>query len=298
MDLRTRKKVFFTIAFYAEEYEKNINPTDTFLSELTSKGVDVFTFVERSWCCPISNPPTYWKKTKDNVGMLEIKDFKTWWNSIGKKTRNMIRKAEKSGITVAVMKPDKKLIDGVWKIYNETPIRQGNVFSHYGQSLKSVAWNVHRFEKDSVFIVASTEDQIVGFIQIVNGDNINIISQILSMQKYWNRAVNNALLAKAVEVCASEGERWLMYGRIGNHPSLDKFKESNGFVKFPTNRYYVPITWMGSVAVRLGLHKEFQDVLPQWLKNGLPQWLKSRLITGSKLREMKKTRLKDRLENN
>jgi len=89
------------------------------------------------------------------------------------------------------------------------------------------------------------------------------------MQKHWDKAVNNALLAKAVEVCASKGEGWLMYGRIGNHPSLDRFKESNGFVKFPITRYYVPITWKGKVAIRLGLHREFKDALPQPLKGPL-----------------------------
>ena len=80
---------------------------------------------------------------------------------------------------------------------------------------------------------AYLEGELVGFIQILYGDNIAIISNILSLQVHWDKSVNNALLAKAVEVCASKGERWLMYGRIGNHPSLDKFKENNGFVKVP-----------------------------------------------------------------
>ena len=94
--------------------------------------------------------------------------------------------------------------------------------------------------KNSTFIGAYLQEELVGFIQLVHGDNIVVVAQILSMQKHWDKAVNNALLSKAVEVCASKGERWLMYGRIGNHPSLDKFKESNGFVKFPITRYYVP----------------------------------------------------------
>jgi hypothetical protein len=89
------------------------------------------------------------------------------------------------------------------------------------------------------------------------------------MQKYRDKAVNNALLAKAVEVSASKGQRWLMYGRFGNHPSLDRFKESNGFVNFPLRRYYIPLTWKGGVAIRLGLRREFQDALPQSLKYSL-----------------------------
>ena len=180
----------------------------------------------------------------------------------------MVRRAEKSGIKVTVVEPSEKFAEGVWKIYNETPIRQGRAFPHYGESQNTVVQNVSS-AKNAVFIGAFLREELVGFIQIIYGDNIAIISQILSMQKHWDKAVNNALLAKAVEVCSSKGERWLMYGRIGNHPSLDKFKESNGFVKFPITRYYVPITWKGGVVIRLGLNREFKDALPQSLKGPL-----------------------------
>ena len=60
-----------------------------------------------------------------------------------------------------------------------------------------------------------------------------------------------------------------MYGRIGNHPSLDKFKENNGFVKYPLTRYYIPITGKGRLAIRLGLHQELKDALPQSIKDPL-----------------------------
>ena len=264
-----KKKAFFKIANDAGEYERSVTPTGDLLEKLSSRGVDIFTFIERTWSCPIANPPSSWIKMEDNVGLLEIKDYESWWNSVGKKTRNMARKAEKSGINVSVVDADEKFIEGVWKIYNETPIRQGRAFSHYGHSLETVAWNIHRFEKNSTFIGALLQEELVGFIQIVHGDNVAVISQILSLQKHWDKAVNNALLSKAVEVCASKGERWLMYGRIGNHPSLDRFKESNGFVKYPMARYYVPLTWKGKVAIRLGLQRDFKDALPQAIKNPL-----------------------------
>jgi hypothetical protein len=108
--------------------------------------------------------------------------------------------------------------------------------------------------------------RLVGFIQILHGDSIAVLSNILSMQKYWDRAVNNALLAKAVEVCEVKSERWLMYGRIGNHPSLDRFKESNGFIRFPVSRYYIPLTPKGKIAIKLGLQKELRDALPNSIK--------------------------------
>jgi hypothetical protein len=263
-----RKILGVKIARDFREYEKNVNPTDEFISKLDERNMDIFTFVERKWCCPINNPPGTWTRTNDNIGLLEIKDYASWWDAIGKKTRNMVRKAEKNGVNVAVIEPSDKLAKGIWKIYNEVPIRQERAFPHYGEPLETVAGNMYAAKK-SAFIAAYIGEELVGFIQLLYGDNIAILSNILTMQKHLDKSVNNAMLAKAVEVCASNGNRWLMYGRIGNHPSLDKFKENNGFVKYPITRYYIPITGKGRLAIQLGLHQELKDALPQSIKDPL-----------------------------
>ena len=286
----TRKAISVRIGRDYREYYKNINPTDNLLFKLQLRNVDIFTFIERKWCCPISNPPSNWVKTDDNIGLLEIKDYETWWSAIGKKTRNMVRKAEKDGVKVSVVTQSDKLAEGIFNIYHETPIRQGRAFPHYGESLELVAANMYA-EKNSTFIGAYIGEELVGFIQILHGDNIAILSNILSMQKHWDKSVNNALLAKAVEFCASKGERWLMYGRIGNHPSLDKFKDNNGFVKYPITRYYVPITSKGKLAIKLGLHRELKDALPDSIKYPLlpaVNWV-SRTKTKTKM-ALRKTR--------
>ena len=109
------------------------------------------------------------------------------------------------------------------------------------------------------------------------------------LQKHSDKSVNNALVAKAVEVCAAKHCRRLMYGRVGNHPSLDVFKENNGFTKFLLTRYYVPITQKGRIAIRLGLHKDIKDSLPKQIKNLLIpvyNWIsrnKMRLKHGSEI---------------
>ena len=266
--LRVRRKSFVLIAQDNQEYEKNALLTEDFIEKLGERDIDIYTFLERSWCCHIPNTSNTWVRTDDNVSLLEIKNFETWWSVVGKKTRNMVRRAEKKGVKVSVVPLNEKLVEGIWKIYNETPIRQHRAFTHYGESLESVADNMALL-KESTFIVAYLEDELVGFIQIIYGDNIAIISQILSLQKHWDKALNNVLIAKAVEICAANGNRWLMYGRIGNHPSLDKFKVSNGFTKYPIARYYVPITWKGKLAIRLGLHRELKDALPEPFKDPL-----------------------------
>jgi hypothetical protein len=266
-ELRMKKKAFLNLAYNSTEYESDIYPTEPFLQKLADRGVDIFTFLDRQWCCPIQNPPSGWLKEEDNVGLLQIKDYESWLQAVGKKTRNMVRKAEKEDIKVAVAEPTDTFIEGVWKIYNETPIRQERAFPQYGQTPQSVAWNIHKFEKNSTYIGAYLGEELVGFLQVLHGENISVVSQILSMQKHWDKSLNNALLAKAVKVCASKGEKYLMYGRIGNHPSLDRFKESNGFTKCSINRYYIPLTGKGKIAIKLGLHRELKDTLPLSVKN-------------------------------
>ncbi len=260
-----RKKFGVRIARDFKEYEKSVNPTNDLITKLSERVIDIFTFVERKWCCPIVDPLSNWTRTKDNVGLLEIRDYENWWSTIGKKTRNMIRKAEKSGVKVAVSPASDQLAAGIWKIYGETPIRQGRAFPHFSEMLETVKANMYAAKK-STFISATIGDEIVGFIQILFGDDIAILSNILSLQKYSDKSINNAMLAKAVEICASSGNRWLMYGRIGNHPSLDRFKESNGFFRYDLSRFYIPLTNKGKVAIRLGLHQEVKDTLPQSIK--------------------------------
>jgi hypothetical protein len=268
--LTIRKRGFAKTARYAGtiEYERDFVPTERFIEKLWERGIDVFTFLERKWCCPIPNPQKAWIKSEDNIALLKITTYSDWLEFVGKKTRNMVRKAEKSGVRTEVVNPDEKLAEGIWKIYNETPIRQERAFPHYGQSLQTVRGLVFSGVKDT-FVAASIQGELAGFIQLVHGDKIAIISQILSLQKHSDKAVNNALIAKAVEVCASKQCEWLMYGRIGNHPSLDSFKQNNGFVKFSLTRYYVPITGKGRLATRLGLHREVKDTLPQGIKRVL-----------------------------
>jgi hypothetical protein len=259
------KKLSIRIARDFREYYKNINPTKTFLAKLQTRDVDIFTFIDRKWCCPIIDPSPEWIKIQDNIALLEIKDYQIWWNNIGKKTRNMVRKAEKDGLQVSIVPQTDKLSEGIWKIYNETPVRQGRAFPHYGETRETVATNMYA-EKNSTYVGAYIGEELAGFIQVLHGDSIAILSNILAMQKHLDKAVNNALIAKAVEVCAEKGERWLMYGRIGNHPSLDRFKENNGFSKFSITRYYIPLTSKGKLAIKLGLHQEPKDTLPDSIK--------------------------------
>jgi hypothetical protein len=260
-----RRRTLFKMAKDITEYIRDITPSDELIQKLRDRGTDIFTFLERKWCHTIPNPPESWAKTQDNIALFHVTTYKEWLETVGKKTRNMIRKAEKSGIRTDIVVPSDKLGQGIWRIFNETPIRQERGFPHYGTSLETVKKGLFS-QSNCTYIGAYFQDELAGFINLIHGDNIAIISQILSLQKHWDKAVNNSLVAKAIEVCANKHIEWIMYGRIGNHPSLDIFKENNGFSRFPLTRYYMPLTRKGKIALSLGLHRELKDALPQSIK--------------------------------
>ena len=266
--LVVRKKAFFKIAQNSAEYKWDAFPSTPFLRKLADRGLDVFTFIERKWCSNIPSREKSWVEVQDNIALLHIKNYEDWLSAIGKKTRNMIRKAEKSGVRTEIVQPSETLAEGILRIYNETPIRQGRAFPHYGITLDPVKRIVTSAGNDT-FVAAFIDNEIVGFIQLGYGDKTAIIQQILSFQQHSDKALNNALIAKAVQICVSNGIEYLMYGRMGNHPSLDKFKENNGFAKFTFPRYYVALTTKGLIAVKLRLQKDLKDSLPAAIKSPL-----------------------------
>ncbi len=127
-DVGHRKKTFFTLGRDGREYERDIIPTQRLTQKLGERGYDVFTFIERKWCQITPNPSKEWARTVEDIALLKLTSYAEWWQNIGKKTRNMIRKAEKSGIKTDIAEPNEILAKGIWKIYKETPIRQGRGF--------------------------------------------------------------------------------------------------------------------------------------------------------------------------
>jgi hypothetical protein len=97
--------------------------------------------------------------------------------------------------------------------------------------------------------------------------------QILSKMEFLDKRPNNALLSEAVKLCSERGVNSLLYERFvygkKGEDSLTRFKESNGFIKMDLPRYYVPLTHKGSIALRLGLHRDPKDFVPQWLHKRL-----------------------------
>jgi hypothetical protein len=90
---------------------------------------------------------------------------------------------------------------------------------------------------------------------------------IISMIRHRDKAPANALIAQSVRACAERGIGYLVYSNFAygkkKTSSLSDFKERNGFRQVDLPRYYVPLTRLGAVAFRLGLHHPLVERLPE-----------------------------------
>ena len=170
-------------------------------------------------------------------------------------------------MTVKVVSFDDDLVRGIHRIYNETPVRQGKRFWHFGKDLETVRRELATYLDRSTFIGAYWNHELIGFLKMVYVNSVAMLFHILSMNAHYDKRPMNALIAKAVEVCEQEGISHFVYGQFvyGNkhQSSLVEFKRRNGFEQFNFPRYYVPLTLKGAAFVRLKLYKGLGGLLPE-----------------------------------
>ncbi len=233
----------------------------------SKRAVDLFTFIPR---VADTSPRHCYPTESDNVAALPISSFDHWMKvQIDFKVRNKVRKAEKNGVIVREVPFDTNLIQGVHAIYNESPIRQGKRFWHYGKDLDAIRRMNGTFMDRSIFIGAFFEDRLIGFVKLVSDESGQQagLMQIISMIQHRDKAPTNALIAQAVRSCSTRSIPHLWYANFsyGNKQtdSLADFKRHNGFLKVEIPRYYVPLTATGRLALQLGVHHGVREWIPE-----------------------------------
>lgn len=229
--------------------------------------IDLFTFIQKlSDTSPRYHHPMEW----DNMAALRVSTFDDWMkHQIDFKVRNKVRKAEKNGVVVREVAFEDDVVKGISAIYNESPVRQGKPFWHYGKELEAVRRMNATFLDRSIFIGAFFEGSLIGFVKLVTNEDRSQagLMQIVSMIRYRDKAPTNALIAQAVRSCAERKILHLWYANFSygkkQRDSLADFKRHNGFQKVELPRYYVPLTVAGRIALRLGLHHNTADWIPE-----------------------------------
>jgi len=227
---------------------------------------DVFTFWQR---LPHIEPRFSFRTEWASIAALPVTTFDYWLNKQIKPTaRNKVRKAWKSGVEVREVRYDDDFVRGMTDIFNETPIRQGRRFWHYGKDFETVKRQFSRslFRED--LLGAYHGDELIGFVMLGNAGSYGVLGQIVSKIRHRDKGPNNALIAKAVEVCERKGLPHLVYAYWGDGSLMD-FKRSNGFEEIRLPRYYVPLTRWGQLIIHAGLHRGWKACLPDSLKSRL-----------------------------
>jgi hypothetical protein len=202
----------------------------------------------------------------DNVAIADTSDFERWWMGLPQEARKNTRRATKRGIEIRAVHLDYGLAEGIKKIYDETPVRQGRSFWHYGKDVATVLQENSSYHDRSVFLGAYLGSELVGFMKWVHVGNVARIMQILCMTAHQDKRPIIALISKAAELCHERGSHYLIYGKYTYYKNKDstvaEFKRRLGFVQKNFPRYFVPLNWRGAIALRLGMHKGIRHFVP------------------------------------
>ena len=250
------------IARLEQDWCEDVEDPEILINTLrkTAGGPDVLTFTQR---LPDLEAKYPYQMELDSMAALPIKSYSFWWEKqIDRKARNKVRKAQKKGVTVRMASFDDTFVRGMTSIFNETPIRQGRRFLHYGKDFETIKRQFSRFLFREEIFGAYLAEELVGFIFLADAGRYAFLGQIISKIACRDLAPNNALLAKAVERCAERGFPYLVYA-LWLDDSLGGFKRSNGFQRFDVPRYSVPLTAKGTLALRLGLNRSWKEAVPK-----------------------------------
>ena len=252
---------------------------------------DVFTFAQRP---PEITPKYDYHWDWDNWAAIQTTCFKEWWEKLPQESRKNVRRAARRGVVVKIVRFDDDFVKGVHRIYNQTPVRDGRLFWHFGKDFETVRRELATYLDRSEFIGAYWNEELIGFLKMVYVDHVATVFHIISMNEHYDKRPTNALIAKAAEVCEQKGISDLIYTKFvyGNkrQSSLLEFKRRNGFEQVNFPRYYVPLTLRGEVFVRLRLYRGLSGLIPEPILQpllSLRAWYYKRISTKLALQHSK-----------
>jgi hypothetical protein len=224
---------------------------------------DIFTFAQR---VPATTPIYTYPMERDSVAAIPLRSFDEWWTGLPQETRKNARRAAKRGTEISVRSLDDDLIAGIVELNNESPIRQGRRFPHYGKTFDQVRRDHSAFPGRSEFICAYLGSELTGFAKVVYCDGFATILQLMTRASRSDSRPANAIVVRVVERAIERNLGFVVYGkyRYGKQASttLMEFKARNGFQEFLLPRYYVPLTALGTAGLRVGLHRGASDLVP------------------------------------
>ncbi len=258
-----------TVRLEDEWYEDVSDPTAVIRALKNSAGIkaDLFCFWQR---LPNLEPLYDYHRESEAIAVLPVSTYEHWFSKqIRYNTRGKVKKAKKLGVEVRETQFTDAFVHGMTEIFNETPVRQGRQFWHYGKTFEEVRSQFSRYLFREQLFGAYLGGELIGFMFLGHAGQFAMLGQIISKVKERDKAPNNALIAKAVEACADKGIPYLVYAYWPSPGSFADFKKQSGFEKVDLPRYYVPLSWKGELALRCGAHRGWRAMVPERLKEAL-----------------------------
>ncbi len=211
-------------------------------------------------------------KEWDDFAVIPVSTYDHWRSKQIKKDvkENLRRALNREALEVRPVEYTHEFVKGIKQLYDETPIRQGKKFWHYDKPLEKIEEVHGTYKERAEYIGAYFENELIGFLKMVYTDDYAKTMHVISNSKYHRKRPTNALIAKAVEICAQKKVNYFVYGEynfIGKaNSSLQEFKRRNGFLEHKYPRYFVPLTLKGKMALKLGVHYEWKRLVPNPIK--------------------------------
>jgi len=237
----------------------------SFIPALKRSGLkaDIFTFAQAlTQPTPVHRYYFEW----DNAAVIPITSFADWWHKRSRYLRRDVKRAKHRGVVVRPVELTDGFLRGILEIYNETPIRQGRRFWHYGKDFANVKHETATYLDRAEFLGAYYNEELIGFLKIVYVGQVGRLMLILSKIAHQDKRTTNALIAEAVRLCEMRECSHLIYGKFtyGRNlkTSLTDFKHRNGFEQILFPRYFIPLTLKGRVGLTLNLQHGVRGIIP------------------------------------
>jgi len=229
-----------------------------------AKLADLFTFLH-----DLNDKRPYYPFYKEPAAaaVLPVTSYEQWWSDLDSRVRNKIRKAYKNGVELRLAELDEDFARGVEGIYNESPVRQGRQFWYYGKKAAFIKEDLSSLLDRCYFVGAYFRGELIGFAKLFHGKDILRTVHIISKLSQREKPVQDALIARAVQICEEKNIHRLQYGSW-SRGGLGTFKEKRGFVKLDYSRYYVPISFRGKWLLQFRLHHGLKGRLSEkWVES-------------------------------
>lgn len=209
-----------------------------------------------------------------NRAVLPTLDPARWWAELPQETRKNVRRAERRGVKIREVTWSADLARAIKRIYDESPLRQGRAFWHYGKSLEQVMQDNATYLDRATFLGAYIEDELVAFMKWVKVNDQGRIMQILALQAHQDKRPLISLIAHAVTVCHRQNLTGLIYGQMTYgakaQSSMMEFKRRLGFSQEEVRNLVVAVTPKGRWALRWGWDQSWLERLPgPWIQGVL-----------------------------